>query len=214
MDKLLSHHPKWGNNKNLYYINDDTNKLIIGTIPPYRLCTNELNENDINFYYGSKDNYFWNIMKFLDNKESKDKNLNNYVDIKISNIVECKKFLDKNKIGIIDIVKECYHELNDKNKPLASDDALQDIVPIELNTILKKYDKITTLFCTSRKVLTFLNKYYSVKINIKENTIIFKDIGKTYKLYRLYSPTKRVFYRYKNDRKKYLKNYYKLINND
>ncbi|MBD5164574.1 hypothetical protein [Helicobacter sp.] len=47
-------------------------KLIIGTIPPYRFCTNgikKLDDGDIDFYYGSRDNYFWDLMSEITNQK-------------------------------------------------------------------------------------------------------------------------------------------------
>ena len=40
-------------------------KLIIGTIPPIRFCIKEreIFDDDVNFYYGSRDNAFWPIIE-------------------------------------------------------------------------------------------------------------------------------------------------------
>lgn len=46
------------------YIPDGATKMIIGTTPPYRFCNGQaLFDNDVNFYYGSRDNYFWELVE-------------------------------------------------------------------------------------------------------------------------------------------------------
>ena len=47
------------------YIPEKTKKLIIGTIPPERFSKNELFKDDVNFYYGSRDNSFWELLKVI-----------------------------------------------------------------------------------------------------------------------------------------------------
>ena len=47
------------------FIPNGANRLIIGTIPPYRFChqnEEKLFSSDANFYYGSKNNYFWKLL--------------------------------------------------------------------------------------------------------------------------------------------------------
>lgn len=47
------------------YIPEGATKLIIGTMPPFRFCTSGgrvLHNNDVNFYCGSRDNYFWKLL--------------------------------------------------------------------------------------------------------------------------------------------------------
>ena len=202
-----SKHPNWGENGELYFIPKNATKLIIGTLPPSRLCDNELELNDINFFYGSKDNYFWKIMKFINNSKINDLD---EVD-RFNTVDECKKFLNDNKIGLIDIIKECKHKLGVNGKPLASDDTISDITPIDLMKVLKEYKDIDTIFYTGEEVVKLLNKYYSTEICSKLNAITFKDNDKLYKFYKLYSPTRRVYNRFKKDRNTYLENYLKLI---
>ena len=47
------------------FIPEGADKLIIGSIPPYRFCHQDkerLFATDVNFYYGSKDNCFWDLL--------------------------------------------------------------------------------------------------------------------------------------------------------
>ena len=212
---MYSVHPKWGKNGEFYYIPKNATKLIIGTMPPARICNKELKSDDIDFFYGSNDNYFWNIMKFLDDTKIKrlsDKDLNTYKDIKFNNIDDCKKFLDDNNIGIVDIVENCIHNNNS-----AADNDLLSIKNINLVKILKENKEIKEIFCTSEFVKTLISVYYAKKIIKNEHDKYYKvsfserDISLNYDLFVLYSPTRRIFNRYTNDRKTYLLNYYKLI---
>lgn len=49
------------------YYPDGALGLIIGTAPPYRFCTQPpvLEEGDVNYFYGSHDNYLWYILKYV-----------------------------------------------------------------------------------------------------------------------------------------------------
>ena len=51
------------------FVPTNATKLIIGSIPPQRFCNQKENgislyPDDVNFYYGSRDNSFW-FLKFL-----------------------------------------------------------------------------------------------------------------------------------------------------
>lgn len=49
------------------YFPDGALGLVIGTAPPDRFCTQPpvLEEGDINYFYGSRDNYLWYILKYV-----------------------------------------------------------------------------------------------------------------------------------------------------
>ena len=208
-------HPKWGKNNEFYYIPKNATKLIIGTMPPAWLCNKKAKGDYIDFFYGSCDNYFWNIMRFLDDtkiKKLSDKDLNTYKNIKFDNVDACKKFLDDNNIGIVDIVENCIHNNNS-----AADNDLLSIKNINLIKILEENKKIKEIFCTSEFAKTLIGVYYAKKIikneYDKHYTVSFseKDTSLNYDLFILYSPTRRIFNRYKNNSEKYLENYYRLI---
>ena len=88
----VSYHPNWENN-----IKETTTKLIIGSMPPKRLCLNEKSNEDIDYYYGSKDNYFWNIMNYMDKKASyndlRDYKLKDVKPMEKSKVPELKKYV-------------------------------------------------------------------------------------------------------------------------
>ena len=81
------------------FIEDDATKLIIGTIPPPRFARAELENDDVNFYYGSRDNQFWDIIGQISNIDFKKENSDNEIQKR-------KQFLREQKIGICDIVSK------------------------------------------------------------------------------------------------------------
>ena len=115
------------------FIQNDTTKLIVGTLPPPRFTTGELLEKDVNFYYGSYYNSLW---LYID----KIHNLNLRYDNSEEAINERKQFLIKNKIGVCDIVDSAEREKID-----ASDLGMQNIKLRNLIGYLKEYPKIITL---------------------------------------------------------------------
>lgn len=82
------------------FIQDNTTKLIVGTLPPPRFSTRELLERDVDFCYGSYYNSLW---LFID----KIHNLNLRFDNSSEAIDERKQFLITHKIGVCDIVESC-----------------------------------------------------------------------------------------------------------
>ena len=215
----ISLHPNWGENNEKYYIPKGATKLVVGTMPPRRLCINKRESGDLDFFYGSRDNYFWKIVSYIDINDNKPVTEKNKIEnVKITSEKMCKDILKKYNIGIIDIVLSCIHNINDKGDSLASDDDLLDLKPIDLIEVLKNNKNINTIFCTSNFAKNLLGIYYAehIKYNKKNKCgeIVFKEINKIYKLHILYSPTRRVFNMFKNKRKDYIENYIKLLNNN
>jgi len=118
------------------FIQPDTTKLIVGTLPPPRFSTGELLEKDVDFCYGSYYNSLW---LFIDNIH----NLNLRFDNSHEAIDERKQFLIKHKIGVCDIVESC-----ERTKIDASDLGMQNIKLRNLMGYLKAYPNIDTLFFT------------------------------------------------------------------
>jgi G:T/U-mismatch repair DNA glycosylase len=81
------------------YIPQDAIALIIGTAPPWNLCTTDprdLREGEIPFFYGSIHNLFWYIMKAVfepDNPRWP------------RNALQCENFLKRWRLGIGDILE-------------------------------------------------------------------------------------------------------------
>lgn len=118
------------------FIQPDTEKLIVGTLPPPRFSTGDLLEKDVDFCYGSYYNSLW---LFID----KIHNLNLRYDNSQEAIDERKQFLIKHKIGVCDIVDSCEREKID-----ASDLGMQNIQLRDVVDYLKKFPSIHTILFT------------------------------------------------------------------
>ncbi len=118
------------------FIQKDTTKLIVGTLPPPRFTTGDLLEKDVDFCYGSYYNSLW---LFID----KIHGLNLRYDNSDEAILERKQFLIKHKIGVCDIVESAEREKID-----ASDLGLKNIIHRDILGYLKQFPKIDTLLFT------------------------------------------------------------------
>lgn len=157
------------NSKHPYcpFIPEGATKLIIGTMPPYRFCITpkELCDGDVDFYYGSKDNYFWDL-------------LSQATDVKLDKentemaIIQRKSLLANLHTGITDIIDQCTH-INGKSDDLS----LSDIVLKPIKELLSNYPKIDTLIYTSKFIIKQINKiadvtYHTWKSPQKEGSIV------------------------------------------
>ena len=115
------------------FIQTDTAKLIVGTLPPPRFSLGELLEKDVNFCYGSYHNSLW---KFID----KIHNLNLRYDNSQEAIKERQQFLIANKIGVCDIVASA-----ERKKVDASDFGMTNIKLRDVVGYIKQYQTIDTL---------------------------------------------------------------------
>lgn len=118
------------------FIHENTQKIIIGTLPPPRFCSEDYKKEDVLFCYGSSDNLLWRaIDKIFD--------LNLLFDNSKEAVIQRKEFLIKNKIGICDIVDSCLREKVD-----ASDLGMSKIQLRDILGYIKKYKNINTLIFT------------------------------------------------------------------
>ena len=148
------------------FIQSDTKKLIVGTLPPPRFSTGELLEKDVNFCYGSYYNSLW---LFIDEIH----NLNLHYDNSQEAIEERKQFLIKNKIGVCDIVESAEREKID-----ASDLGMQNIKLRDVVGYLKQYPTIDTLLFTGGNSKNgpeyFFRKHikdYNIKLELVNNEV-------------------------------------------
>lgn len=118
------------------FIQKDTTKLIVGTLPPPRFSTGELLEKDVDFCYGSYYNSLW---LYID----KIHNLGLRYDNSQEAIEERKQFLIQHKIGVCDIVESAEREKID-----ASDLGMTNIKLRDVIGYLKQYSNIDTLLFT------------------------------------------------------------------
>ncbi|MCB0463322.1 MAG: uracil-DNA glycosylase family protein [Flavobacteriaceae bacterium] len=148
------------------FIQKDTTKLIVGTLPPPRFSTGELLEKDVDFCYGSYYNSLW---LFID----KIHNLGLRYDNSQEAINERKQFLIEYKIGVCDIV-----ESTERQKIDASDLGMQNIVLRDVIGYLKQYPSIKTLLFTGGNSKNgpeyFFRKHiknYNIKLELVSNEI-------------------------------------------
>lgn len=118
------------------FIQHDTKKLIVGTLPPPRFSTGDLLEKDVDFCYGSYYNSLW---LFIDKIHS----LNLRYDNSQKAIDQRKNFLINHKIGVCDIVESAEREKID-----ASDLGMRNIVLRDVVGYLKQYPSIDTILFT------------------------------------------------------------------
>lgn len=120
----------------LPFIQEDTTKLIVGTLPPPRFTTGDLLKKDVDFCYGSYYNSLW---LYVD----KIHNLNLRYDNSIEAVEERIYFLKKKKIGVCDIV-----ECAEREKIDASDLGMQNVVLRDMIGYLRQFPNINTLLFT------------------------------------------------------------------
>ena len=118
------------------FITKNTEKLIVGTLPPPRFSTGELQEKDVDFCYGSYTNSLWH---YIDKIHDLGLKYENTYDA----ILERKNFLIKHKIGVCDIVDSC-----ERTKIDASDLGMKNIQLRDLIDYLKQFPKVHTLLFT------------------------------------------------------------------
>lgn len=148
------------------FIQKDTTRLIVGTLPPPRFSTGELLEKDVDFCYGSYYNSLW---LFID----KIYNLGLRYDNSQEAIDERKQFLIKHKIGVCDIVESA-----ERDKIDASDLGMQNIVLRDVIGYLKQYPNIDTLLFTGGNSKNgpeyFFRKHikdYNIKLELVSNEV-------------------------------------------
>jgi len=118
------------------FIQDNTQKLIVGTLPPPRFTTGELLEKDVDFCYGSYYNSLW---LFID----KIHNLNLRFDNSQEAVEQRKQFLIQQKIGVCDIVASA-----ERDKIDASDLGMKNIKLRDVIGYIKTYPSIETILFT------------------------------------------------------------------
>lgn len=127
-------------------IKENTTKLILGTFPAYQVTSKD--NPRLDFYYGSDDNKFWELLFEVYALKFK---------LTSENILT---YFSQEGIGILDIIRKCYR----KNGKSSSDDDLavleyQDIISVLSNS------KIDTIYCTSSFVKKLLIKQIEPLLN-------------------------------------------------
>ena len=118
------------------FINKNTTKLIVGTLPPPRFSIGELLEKDVDFCYGSYYNSLWLYIDRIHDLKLRYDNSNEAIE-------QRKQFLINHKIGVCDIVESC-----ERDKIDASDLGMQNIKLRNLIGYLNEYPEVDTLLFT------------------------------------------------------------------
>ena len=118
------------------FIQKDTTKLIVGTLPPPRFTTGVLLEKDVDFCYGSCYNSLWKKIEVIHN-------LNLRYDNSQEAVEERKQFLIQHKIGVCDIVDSA-----ERDKIDASDLGMRNIKLRDVIGYLKQFPRVDTLLFT------------------------------------------------------------------
>ncbi|WP_040280779.1 uracil-DNA glycosylase family protein [Psychroserpens damuponensis] len=146
------------------FIQKDTTKLIVGTLPPPRFTTGNLLERDVDFCYGSYHNSLWKFIDHIHNLDLRYDNSQEAID-------QRKDYLIQHKIGVCDIVDSA-----ERNKIDASDIGMQNIKLRDVIGYLKQYPNIDTLLFTGGNSKNgpeyFFRKHikdYSLKLKLVSN---------------------------------------------
>lgn len=111
-------------------------KLIVGTLPPPRFTTGDLNDKDVDFCYGSSNGQLWPILDILFDLGLVYENTHQAIE-------QRKVFLLSRKIGVCDIVASA-----ERTKIDASDLGMQNAQLRDMFGYLSKYPNINTLLFT------------------------------------------------------------------
>lgn len=150
--------------------------LIIGNTPPARFTTKELQEGDVDWYYGSRYNAFWSLLE--------QSCTNGY---SLTTKEDRQSFFLKNSIGIFDTIEEC-----SRSKGCgASDGDLYNIVLVDVLELLaqNKHKKLRVFF-SGRFVAELFQKATKTKFNLQSREMQkINLLDKTLELTILYSPS-------------------------
>nr|WP_246615948.1 uracil-DNA glycosylase family protein [Aquimarina litoralis] len=140
--------------------------MIVGTLPPPRFTTGELNERDVDFCYGSSNGLLWPVLDKIFELHLKYETTHEAAE-------QRRSFLTSREIGVCDIVGSCLREKVDASDLGMKDPKLRDIV-----SYLKQYPKIDTLIFTGGNSKNgpeyFFRKHlkeYQLKLEIVSNEI-------------------------------------------
>lgn len=115
------------------FIPEKATKLIVGTIPPPRFSSGDLYDEDVDFCYGSKYGLLWPILSAIFDLDLSYKNTQMAIE-------QRKLFLEKQGIGICDMVAQCTRE-----KINASDHGMSQVRLRNLLDHIKKHKSISKI---------------------------------------------------------------------
>ena len=140
----------------------DAKTLIIGNTPPARFAFKNLQEGDVDWYYGSRYNAFWSLLE----QSCKTKQ-------PLSTKEERQNFFKENSIGIFDTIEQCSRAKGCG----ASDGDLYNIVLVDVLSLLEKNKhKKLKIFFSGRFVAELFQKATKTKfdLRLKQYSLICK----------------------------------------
>lgn len=175
---------KWMDCKSIHPYNDErfnfenAKTFIIGSIPPHRFSEpKNLLCGDVDWYYGSKNNSFWDILK----ESCCDSQLT------LCTKENQQKFFMENEIGIFDMIQKCTR----KNGCSSSDNDLYNLELIDVCKIISENkNSELKLFFTSIFVADLFSKKTRITVDSKNREL--QEIAicdKKLKVIILYSPS-------------------------
>lgn len=125
------------------FIDNATTTLIVGTFPPHRFFSGDLKKDDVNWFYGSRDNSLWLLLENL------------FGDF--GNDVETRKRrCEKLGIGFLDL----FYRIRRYEKEWSVDSAIYPIEIRSLTYFLEKYKAVKSVLFTSSWVMRVATKEY------------------------------------------------------
>jgi G:T/U-mismatch repair DNA glycosylase len=118
------------------FIPETATRLILGTLPPPRFSTGNLNAQDVDFCYGSSNGMLWKIWNRLYDLKLDFENTHFAIE-------QRKAFLKLERFGICDIVGGAY-----RHKIDASDLGMHRVQLRDILSILEQHPKVDTLIFT------------------------------------------------------------------
>ena len=115
------------------FIRENTEKLIVGTLPPPRFSIGELEDKDVDFCYGSHHNSLWKYIDVIYELKLR-------YDNSVEAVDERQRFLIDKRIGIFDIVGSCTRDRID-----ASDLGMKNVELRDLIGALTEYRNVRQL---------------------------------------------------------------------
>lgn len=152
--------------------------FIVGSIPPYRFCASpkQLLCGDVDWYYGSKDNHFWDIVKCACGLSSG-----------ICTVEGRQQFLCEKDIGMFDMICECT-----RKDCSSSDGDLYNIELIDACKIIRQNKNCKRIFFTSRFVADLFCWQSGAKLDLTSREIQKLSIcDKELEVTILYSPSRQ-----------------------
>lgn len=120
------------------FINEDSEILILGSFPSVK-------SREVMFYYGHPQNRFFRVLGSLYNEPSPE------------TVADRKAFLKRNNIALYDVIEEC-------DIDGSKDSSIRNVIPIDISSILRKYQNIKVIGITGNTAKYYFDKYLLDKV--------------------------------------------------